>query len=357
MMRQELSALFCEDHIRSFHVEQVDSTNDLAYSLISQDQREGEEGNDLLEFLEDSPKNTIMILADRQSRGKGRNGHTWLSDEDGSLTVSYIVSVPSSLLQDQAMNWLTPLAGVATVQVLEEFVADKQENQKDCKGEAFDRLQLKWPNDIMLRGGKLGGILSQLVPARGGRGPLIIGIGLNLSMPDKLLEDLFELGALATRPACLDWLMEIPQGSDLPAFRQTLALAIGRSLSAWMGVFNAHPHGTSRSLHAHLERMNFLADRYVTVTFPTGISLAGKVKGIEPDACLTVEFSDGRTRRISVGDVTAIRTGWSALPGTSSAPGPDGGLTASAAGNNLFNHSTKSDSDPGRTGEQGKESR
>lgn len=342
MMHQELSALFCEDHIRSFHIEQVDSTNDLAYSLISQDQQEGKEGNDIWGFLEDSPKNTVMILADRQTRGKGRNGHIWLSDEDGSLTVSYIVSVPSSLLQDQAMNWLTPLAGVATVQALEGFVA---ENQKDREGESFDRFQLKWPNDIMLREGKLGGILSQLAPARGGRRPLIIGVGLNLSMPDRLWEDLFELGALATRPACLDWLMRIPRGKDLPVFRQTLALEIGRSLSAWMGVFNAHPHGTSRSLHAHLERMNFLAGRYVTVTFPTGVSLAGKVKGIEPDACLTVEFSDGRTRHISVGDVTAIRTGWPAAP------------DAPAAGGNLFNHSTKSDSDPGQTGERGKESR
>jgi BirA family transcriptional regulator, biotin operon repressor / biotin---[acetyl-CoA-carboxylase] ligase len=105
------------------------------------------------------------VLARRQSRGRGSRGRDWESP-DGNLFLSVLLR-PQEQARDAA-QW-SLLAGVALAETLASFLPDSSV------------LQLKWPNDVLLNGGKLAGILvdSAATPA-GAVEWLVLGIGVNL---------------------------------------------------------------------------------------------------------------------------------------------------------------------------------
>lgn len=100
----------------------------------------------------------LVIWADRQSQGRGRLSRSWYSPRAAGLYFSLLLKEP--LARPLTLYGLATAVGV--VQALEEVVRIP--------------FQLKWPNDILLRGRKLGGILLEAVSKA-----LIIGIGLNVS--------------------------------------------------------------------------------------------------------------------------------------------------------------------------------
>ncbi|HRK57714.1 MAG TPA: biotin--[acetyl-CoA-carboxylase] ligase, partial [Burkholderiaceae bacterium] len=111
-----------------------------------------------------APERTLVLAAWAQRSGKGRGGRAWLSQPGQALTLSV------------AMPWTgAPVIGAVTlacaVAVAETLRADGFE------------ARLKWPNDVLLGGGKLAGLLGELVKdAHGGR-TLVLGLGLNLGLP------------------------------------------------------------------------------------------------------------------------------------------------------------------------------
>lgn len=104
-----------------------------------------------------------VVLAEFQSAGRGRRGRTWAgtSGANIALSIGHSVNVPVS-----RVGALSLVVGLAVVDVL------------DCIG--IEGVGLKWPNDIMLRGAKLGGVLIELVEAA--PVSVIIGIGLNVAL-------------------------------------------------------------------------------------------------------------------------------------------------------------------------------
>jgi BirA family biotin operon repressor/biotin-[acetyl-CoA-carboxylase] ligase len=138
--------------VRLLFLEEVDSTNDEAKRLVA----EGERG-------------PLWIVAGRQSRGRGRLGRRWISTP-GNLHASLIVS------GGFAPRLAPPLGFVAGVALIEAV--------RQASG-LKDRLAMKWPNDLLLDGGKLAGVLLEGVPVATGdsRSPsecvVIIGIGVN----------------------------------------------------------------------------------------------------------------------------------------------------------------------------------
>ena len=106
----------------------------------------------------------VALLARRQTRGRGRQGRSWDS-EDGNLAVSLLLrpEVPAA-----NMGWLVFVAGLALREALQGFVTDGR------------MLALKWPNDVMLGDGKLGGILVESGIEGGRVAWLVAGFGANL---------------------------------------------------------------------------------------------------------------------------------------------------------------------------------
>lgn len=101
------------------------------------------------------------ILGLRQTAGKGRRGRPW-SDPEGNFAATLVMPTPGAPMQAALRSFVAALA------LSDAFVA------VTGRAEAFS---LKWPNDVLLNGGKVAGILLEGLP----RGALAIGIGVNLA--------------------------------------------------------------------------------------------------------------------------------------------------------------------------------
>jgi BirA family transcriptional regulator, biotin operon repressor / biotin---[acetyl-CoA-carboxylase] ligase len=116
---------------------EVDSTNRLAADLARAGAADG-----------------LLVRADHQTAGRGRRGRTWESRPGASLLVSVVLRPAPALV--------TLAAGVAAAEA--------------CEAVAGVETTLKWPNDLLVDGAKVGGILSELVA-----GAAVVGLGVNLS--------------------------------------------------------------------------------------------------------------------------------------------------------------------------------
>lgn len=135
-----------------YHFNTIDSTNAWAKEHIA-------------EFDQDK---LMLITADEQTAGRGRFNRHWLSPAGQNIYASFCFFIPTPY-QDIA-NISQGLA-VSAVRTLKEF------------GFAT---QIKWPNDLMIEGKKVGGILCETTPV-GDNTCVIAGIGLNVNMPKDLL--------------------------------------------------------------------------------------------------------------------------------------------------------------------------
>ncbi len=182
------------------HRRQIDSTNVLLRDLA----------------VRGAPHGTL-VTASEQSAGRGRQGRVWLAPAGASLLCSWLIRDPSKLL--------SLAAGVAVAEV--------------CGPTA----QIKWPNDVLIGGRKVAGIL---VEARSQERWAVLGIGLNVALtpdqiPDELRERAGTLGLTAAdieptlerlRAALTRWL-DAPPDQILAAVRERDAL-LGRSIR-WDG--------------------------------------------------------------------------------------------------------------------------
>ncbi len=113
------------------------------------------------------------LLAEMQTAGRGRRGRQWHSPFGGQFIMSMYWRLDDG--PHTAMG-LSLAIGVAIVQALE--------------AAGYNDLTLKWPNDIYLSGKKLAGILVEMSAAVGGICHLIIGVGVNLDLPDEIIAQL-----------------------------------------------------------------------------------------------------------------------------------------------------------------------
>ncbi len=147
-------------------VEVLPSTSDLCRTLAEAGEPDG-----------------LAVLARRQTQGRGSRGRDWTSPL-GNLSLSVLLR-PTEAARD-AGQWAL-LAGVALAETMAPFVPDPA------------ALALKWPNDVLLDGRKLAGILvDSATDAQGGLRHVILGMGANLAvapdLPDRPTACLAELG-------------------------------------------------------------------------------------------------------------------------------------------------------------------
>lgn len=120
----------------------------------------------------------LVVVADEQSAGRGRLGHTWSAKAEQSILMSVLLQgMPQSAAEGEGTDRLTLLAGLATARAIEESLE---------RAGMGGRMEIKWPNDLLIGGKKVAGILVERRPARGagaaGGGPVtVIGIGINVT--------------------------------------------------------------------------------------------------------------------------------------------------------------------------------
>lgn len=213
-----------------------------------------------------------VVIAERQSAGRGRLGRVWHSPAGVNLYMTVILRPRMPLAQ---VPQLSLAAGVAVAEALEKI--------------APGLVALKWPNDIWLRKRKAGGIIAEAVTdATQGLLCVLLGIGLNLNLASNDIPP--ELRDKATSV-----LIATGRECDRVQFAATLFNLLGvRYRAAEQGGFSA-----VRELY---ERYFGLNGHPVTVIDGTSTS-AGVVRGIDADGALLLETGSGLAR-ILTGDVS-----------------------------------------------------
>ncbi|GAC1338835.1 MAG: biotin--[acetyl-CoA-carboxylase] ligase [Candidatus Dormibacteria bacterium] len=231
-------------------------------------------------------------VAGEQTTGRGRQGRRWLAPAGTALLTSVLLRPPPHVLP------LVPLAaGVAAAEAL--------------AGAAGLRAGLKWPNDVMVRGAKLAGLLAEVEPAAQGPDAVVLGMGLNLQVetfPDEV------------RGISLHRVVAEP-----PAWDTLLAAWLG-SLSVWL---NRAERGEKDLLLDAWRRHAVGLGSAVRASTPGG-TIHGVATGIDGDGALLVSTEGGRVRLVA-GDVHLVdddRGGANRRKSAGAAPLGDGAAPA-----------------------------
>jgi BirA family biotin operon repressor/biotin-[acetyl-CoA-carboxylase] ligase len=126
-----------------------------------------------LRWAEDSSASGRVCSAEQQTAGRGRRGRQWVSPFAGNLYLSLVWEFEQGAA---ALEGLSLAVGVAVARAL---------SQLD-----LPPVQLKWPNDILHQGAKLGGVLLEMTGDAAGACQVVIGVGLNVSMPTAAGKDI-----------------------------------------------------------------------------------------------------------------------------------------------------------------------
>lgn len=204
------------------------------------------------------------LVAGRQTDGRGRQGRSWL-DAPGNFMGSTVVNLQSG---DPPPASLSFVAAMATYEVVVNHLASPQS------------LRVKWPNDLMLAGAKLSGILLE----RAG-GAAVVGIGVNLAAAPELSDR--AAGHLAQNAPA----------PDRDSFARELAASFDRELDRWRQ-FGLDP------LLARLLAASYPLGSLLAVHEADGSKIAGAFCGFAPDGALQLRLADGAVHTVHAGDVT-----------------------------------------------------
>jgi BirA family biotin operon repressor/biotin-[acetyl-CoA-carboxylase] ligase len=210
----------------------------------------------------------LLRIALHQTAGRGRAGRSWLSAQGGSLTFSlawHFAGGPAALAG-------LPLAvGVALAEAL---------------GALDLQVQLKWPNDVLRQGEKLAGVLIETQQAAAGGTWAVIGVGINLLMPDELEQ---RIG----RPAAgAPWLAQMERDTLMATLLVHLANMLATFETQGFAPFCARWN----RLHAWQGRQVAIVDNGATLQ-------EGSASGVDEGGCLLLDTAAGRVA-VTAGDVS-----------------------------------------------------
>ncbi len=223
--------------------------------------------DDAARLAADGAPEGLVVVADEQTAGRGRAGRSWIAPAGTSLLLSILVR---PLLPADRLLTLPLVTGVAVAEAVERF--------------AHVQCQVKWPNDVLLNGQKLAGILISTKASVTGGAAVIIGIGINVTTPADALPPgaislLTATGAAFDRRQLLNELL-----ARFAARYQEFLDSAGRpDLAAWM------------DRAAYLGAMVEVQDG--------SRSIEGRLRGIDTSGALLLELADGSVRRIVAGDL------------------------------------------------------
>ncbi len=220
----------------------------------------------------------VWIWAGSQSLGRGRSGRTWAS-VPGNLYASLLTRLAC---RSDTIYQLSLLAGVAVIDAIRAAAASQ--------GQAIPALRLKWPNDVLIGGAKVAGILPESTSVADGGLAAIIGIGLNLEgQPEGLGREITNLSAHG---------VDLSPEAALPLLDETI--------QAWLARWDCGA-GFSQVRTAWLERAGPSGERIAIHAGPERVE--GMYVGIDDNGSLVLRDDEGRERRFAYGDVTLGATG------------------------------------------------
>ena len=218
----------------------------------------------------------LVILAEEQTAGRGSRGRSWIAPPASSILMSVLLFPPAPLASPA---WLTALAAVAVAEAIE--FGDLAPRPAG----AHRDVRIKWPNDILVDGRKVAGILVER-----GRGT-VIGIGLNVNLarddfPDELRETATSLSRAFGRP--LD-----------------RSLLVRKMLGVLDRLYDGSITGGPDRLNSEYERRSDHLGHDVEVSTSSGV-VTGRLGTLDLRMGLGVGRSHDDCRQVPIEEVTAI---------------------------------------------------
>jgi len=217
-----------------------------------------------------------VVLAEAQTAGRGRAGQPWFSPPGVNLYASVLLR---PAIAPRAVPVLSFIASLALADTIDEQGL---------------RAAIKWPNDILVRGKKVAGVLAEVVATGDQVEFLILGVGVNLNVERDALRA--ALGPAGQAAGSLRELLGRPV--DRNAFAATFLNYLGQ----WLALYREQ--GDAPVLRAWGDR-DILTGARVEVR-EESVTFDGRVRGVGPDGCLEVEDVLGRRRRVVAGEIRLI---------------------------------------------------
>lgn len=227
----------------------------------------GSTNADLLSRV-DSLKGPVLLIAEAQTAGRGRAGRSWLSTPGATLTFSLAWRFKGPL---QRIAGLPLAVGVALAETINSLSVP---------------VRLKWPNDLLRDGKKLGGILVETQQSKDGELWAVIGAGINLIMPDELEAQIGR--AVAAAP----WLAQMDRNDLMAALLSRLAAVLAEFDDTGFAAFSERWN----ALHAWQGQFVAIVDNGQTLH-------SGRAAGVDDIGRLLLDTADGRSQILS-GDVS-----------------------------------------------------
>lgn len=237
----------------------VTSTNDVALRLAEEGAREG-----------------TVVLAEAQRQGRRRFGRSWFSPERANLYASVIFR-PS--VSPEAAPAFALIGSLALADALTE------------NGVAA---AVRWPNEVVVAGRKIGGTLASVATTGGVVKHLILGVGVNVNVTHAELER--ALGAPAT------FATSVREAIGRAIDRNRLAASFLNHLERWHTIYTTR--GASAALVAWNQR-DVVRGRVVEIREDAG-TCRGHVAGVDDAGRLILEQRPGARRVITAGEITAV---------------------------------------------------
>jgi BirA family biotin operon repressor/biotin-[acetyl-CoA-carboxylase] ligase len=270
----------------------------------------GSTNADLLRGVSEDPgawPDMSVLAAEYQSAARGRLDRRWEAPARSSVSVSLVlrpVNADGRPLPTHSYAWLSLLAALALREALTETAGLPAE--------------LKWPNDVLVRGRKIAGILAQLGPlGGGGTPPVILGTGLNVTLTEAELPV----------PTATSVLLE---NADTVDRTELLKSYLSRFAALYRSFCNADgdPHAGMAggpSLHKRVEHLLTTLGKQVRAQLPGDHEIIGHATRLDEYGSLLVVDAAGHEHVVTAGDVVHLRP-WNPA-GTTDAAG-----TADASG-------------------------
>ena len=272
----------------------IESVTNRGYRLLSESDVLSEEGirkhlrykNLTLEvFKSISSTNTVLkgraadgapeglaLVAMEQTEGRGRMGRSFYSPSDSGVYLSLLLRPEISAVE---ATGITACAAVAVAEAIEELSGIPAE--------------IKWVNDVLVRGKKVCGILTEasMDIESGLMSYVIVGIGINTSIPAGDFPE--ELQGVAGA---------IFDGGKLPELRCRMAAAV---LDKFMGYYE---HLSDKSFFDGYRERSVVLGKPINILAPGKAPVPAKALELDRDFALLVQLSDGRTERVNSGEVS-----------------------------------------------------
>lgn len=240
------------------HFEAIGSTNDEA---LRQARLGADEG--------------LCIVADEQTKGRGRHGRMWVSANNAGLYFSLVLRPKMDL---RYLPMITLMAGVAVHDTLEKLYG-------------FDA-DIKWANDILVNEKKISGILCETCETPKGQA-VIVGIGINLKLtnfPPEIAETATSIEA------------EYGSAPDREELLQSLTGFLDYTYAELLS-----PNGIEKIRHEWAKRSSYANGKNVRV-IQSGEEFTGITRGIEENGALKIVLETGESRIIHAGDIERLRS-------------------------------------------------